>query len=177
MKIEKTAFWKWLLVAQKILIMVTIFAAMAILVAETIGRPLGFNFKGYEEVLVLVIFWCYMIGCGYGSGEESQITADILGVIMKRGLPKNIVMIARYTLTLALGIVMFIWTIQLAQWAIERNTLTTVYRLPSVIGYISMPVGLGISTFYNAVYFIREIRFFIKREDHPSALSEGKETV
>lgn len=168
MKIEETKFWKGLLACQKIIIGVTLIGSLAILAIETLGRPIGFNFSGYEELLIIAIFWLYMFGCGHGSAEESQITADILGVMMKKGLPKNIVMLIRYALTLILGAIMLYWSIQLTMWAVEQNTVTSVYRIPRVIGYACMPLGLLLTTFYNIVYFIREINFFIKKEDHPA---------
>jgi TRAP-type C4-dicarboxylate transport system permease small subunit len=44
--------------------------------------------------------------------------------------------------------------------------VTTVYRIPAIIGYLSMPVGMAIATFYNVIYFIRGIKYFIQKKDY-----------
>jgi TRAP-type C4-dicarboxylate transport system permease small subunit len=174
MKIEQTGFWKFLLKIQKALLIVFGLVVVAILAIECLGRPVGINFKGYEEILVIVVFWLYMFGCAYGSGEESQISADIISVMMKRGTPKAILSLIKYILTLVLGAVMLWWAIHLVQWSASQQTMTTVYRLPTTLGHASMVVGLGITTFYNVCYFVREIKRFVAFFRNPA---EDKEEV
>jgi TRAP-type C4-dicarboxylate transport system permease small subunit len=91
MKIEQTTFWKGLLKFQKAFLIIFGLAVVLVLAVECLGRPVKFNFKGYEELLVIMVFWLYMFGCAYGSGEESHIAADILSVMMKDGIAKSII--------------------------------------------------------------------------------------
>jgi TRAP-type C4-dicarboxylate transport system permease small subunit len=161
MKIEQTAFWRGLVKFQKVFLIVFGLAVVIVLAVECLGRPVKFNFKGYEELLVIVVFWLYMFGCAYGSSEESHISADILDATMKDGVVKSVISLVKYFLTLVLGTVMLYWAIRLVQWSFSTQTVTTVYRIPTTIGQASMVVGLTISTFYNAVYMIREVKRFI----------------
>lgn len=172
MKIEQSAFWKILDKIQKMLLIVFGSVVTLILAVECLGRPVGFNFSGYEELLVIVVFWLYMLGCAYGTREESQITADILRVMMKDGIVKEILGLIKYILTFILGAILLWWAFQLVQWSFSKGTMTTVYRLPMTLGHSSMVVGLALTTFYNTCYLIREILRFVANRKAPVAKGE-----
>ncbi|MDR2088183.1 MAG: TRAP transporter small permease subunit [Clostridiales Family XIII bacterium] len=151
--------WKALIAIQRIALIVTGAGTALIVAGACILRMFNINFSGFEELLVMVAFWLYMVGCAHGSFEKSQITADILAV-MGKGLFKEILSLCRAVLTAALCAVFFVWTVQLLLWAIEIDTRTPVYRIPMAFGYGSMVFGMGLSTFYHIVYMIDDIRAF-----------------
>jgi TRAP-type C4-dicarboxylate transport system permease small subunit len=129
-----------------------------IVAGACILRLFNINFSGFEELLVMVAFWLYMLGCAHGSFEKSQITADILAVMMRAGRFKDILTLFRSVLTVALCAVLFVWTVQLLIWAIGIETRTPVYRIPMAVGYASMVVGIGLSLFYYICYLLDNIR-------------------
>lgn len=159
-KLEKTIFWRVLAKIQEYILIILGVIVAGIVAIETIGRFVGFNFSGYEELLVISVFWLYMFGCAYGSYENSQIRADILETLMKEGTAKDVLVTIKLILTLILGAIMLVWAIQLVQWSTEQQTMTTVYRLPMTIGHSSMVVGLSLTTFYNLIYCYDGIKKF-----------------
>jgi TRAP-type C4-dicarboxylate transport system permease small subunit len=106
-KLEKTKFW---LIIQKVLrfgLIVCGVAVVLITFAATLTRAISVDFRGYEEFLVAFAIWLYMFGAAYGSFEKSHITADILSIVIKEGLFKDILALVRNFLIVVLGIVFF----------------------------------------------------------------------
>lgn len=159
-KREETLFWIILVKLMRFMLILLGIIVSGIVAVSCLGRFVGFNFSGFEELLVIAVFWLYMFGCAYGSYEDSQIKADILEVMMHDGLAKDIIRSIKYILTFVLGVVMLIWAIQLVNWSILQGTMTTVYRLPTTIGHASMVVGLLLSAFYNACYCYSDLKKF-----------------
>jgi TRAP-type C4-dicarboxylate transport system permease small subunit len=162
-KSEENAVWKFALTVQRTAIIISGAGAALIVSSACILRWFHLNFAGFEEILIMVAFWLYMVGCAYGSYEKSQITADILDVMMKEGRLKDIFTLTRSVLTLVLCAVMFSWTVSLWLWALEMNTATPVFRIPMTIGYFSMVFGLGMSVIYNAFYLYDTVRDFLRK--------------
>ncbi len=159
-KREDTLFWKILVKFMRFMLIILGIIVTGIVAVSCLGRFVGFNFSGFEELLVIFVFWLYMFGCAYGSYEDTQIKADILEVMMHEGLSKDIVRAIKYILTMVLGAIMLLWCIQLANWSIVQGTLTTVYRLPTTIGIASMVVGLSLTTFFNICYCYSDLKVF-----------------
>lgn len=158
-KREDHPVWKALIVIQRTAIIIMGAGTSLIVAGACILRWFNINFSGFEELLVMVAFWLYMVGCAYGSFEKSQITADILAV-MGKGAFKEIVSLIRTILTAVLCVIFFVWAVRLLSWAIEIDTRTPVYRIPMALGYGSMLFGTGLSAFYHIVYMFDDIRAF-----------------
>jgi TRAP-type C4-dicarboxylate transport system permease small subunit len=142
-----------------------------IVAGACIFRFFNINFNGYEEILVMVAFWLYMIGCTYGTCEKTQITADILIITLPDKLPKAILIVVRDLFTAILCGVMMVWAMNLFLWSVEMRTETPVFRLPVGIGQISIFVGLLLSLFYNLCYLYDGCKSlyirFIRKEPPP----------
>jgi TRAP-type C4-dicarboxylate transport system permease small subunit len=129
-----------------------------ILFVETAGRLFNHNFAGYEEILIIVVFWLYMFGCAHASFENSHIKADILDLMIKKDSIRDFVHLIKWTLTLVLGIVLCYWAAQLVIWSVTQGNETTVYRIPLAIGQAAIVFGLAVSTLFNALYLYEEIK-------------------
>jgi TRAP-type C4-dicarboxylate transport system permease small subunit len=162
-KLEKTKFW---LIIQKVLrfgLIVCGVAVVLITFAATLTRAISVDFRGYEEFLVAFAIWLYMFGAAYGSFEKSHITADILSIVIKEGLFKDILALVRNFLIVVLGIVFFIWALELVQWTIIMGTKTPTWRIPMTVSQSAMLFGLAVASFYNLVYLYIEIRGFMNK--------------
>ena len=134
-----------------------------IVFAATITRALSVDFRGYEEFLIAFAFWLYMFGTAHGSFENSHITADILSIVLKEGLAKDILDMIKYILTLAIGIMFLTWAVELVQWTIVMGTKTPTWRIPMTIPQSSILFGLACASFYNAVRLYNEIRLIVQK--------------
>ncbi len=141
-----------------------VITAVAITVIVSLAmflRIFNTDLVGYEEILVMVAFWLYMIGSSYGSYEKSQITADILNVYLKPGRGKSVVNVVRAGLTVVLGLIFNYWAYEFLFWALKMNVKSPVWRLPMAIGQSSIFIGLLLVSLYNIVYFYDEIKLTI----------------
>ncbi|MCG8485385.1 MAG: TRAP transporter small permease subunit [Clostridia bacterium] len=159
-KREDNTLWRGLLFIEKAIIMIACAGTTIVVAAACILRVFNINLIGFEEILIMIAFWLYMIGCAYGSYEKSQITADILEVMMPEGLPKGILRLLRNIIATVLGIVFLYWAYKLVLWTIEMDTRTPVFRIPVTIGQGSIFVGLFLVSFYNIVYLYDEVKLF-----------------
>jgi TRAP-type C4-dicarboxylate transport system permease small subunit len=178
-KIEKTAFWNALSGFLQIGLIISGVLVACITFAAVIARAMNINLLGYEEILIICAFWLYMFGTAYGSYEDSHIKADILVVMMREGIRKDIVAIIRNTLSVVLGIIFLLWALQLFFWTVENGQQTPVWRIPVTISQSSILFGLTVASFYHIVYLYKEIRDFInirirKKVPNGSTLLDGK---
>lgn len=145
------------LIVSNILVTIVTFAAV-------IARALNLNLLGYEEILLIFAFWLYMIGSAYGSYEKSHIKADIIVVLMKEGFTKDLISILRDGLSVCLGIIFFLWALQLARWNLQTGAVTPAWRIPVFVSQASLLFGLGIGSLYNLIYLYDSIKtFYLKR--------------
>ena len=162
-KFEKSIFWEALVKFLRFGIIVSNILVTCITFAAVITRALNINLLGYEEILIICAFWLYMLGSAYGSYENSHIKADIVVIMMKEGFLKDLIALLRNTLSVALGIVFFLWALQLFQWNIVNGQQTPVWRIPVTVAQSSLLFGLAVGCFYHLVYLYDEIkRFYFK---------------
>lgn len=175
-KIEKTMFWRGLPKVLQWVIILTASGTTLIVFVETAFRVFDFlNFNAYEEILIIVAFWMYMMGCAYGSYEKSQITADILEAMMKESLAKDIIRVIREVLTVALGVGFLYWGWGLIQYSFAIGSVTPVFRIPMTVGYASVFLGMILWLFYSTVYAIgvlKEIYFRRIKKLPPAGAAE-----
>jgi TRAP-type C4-dicarboxylate transport system permease small subunit len=162
-KREENAIWRAIVSIQRVAIIIAGSGTTLIVAGACILRWFSINFIGFEEILIMVAFWLYMVGCAYGSYEKSQITADILAVMMKEGILKDILTLLRGVITLVLCAIMLVWAFSLVQWAFTMNTRTPVFRIPMTLGYCSMLFGLGMSSVYNIFYLYDTVRDLLRK--------------
>ena len=159
--------WNLLLRAQRVILVVTCAALTLIISGACILRFFGINFVGFEELATLVAFWLYMIGCGHGSYEKSQITADIVELLLPESKGKELMRVFKWVLTFILGVIFAFWAFQLLMWSLQTNSRTPAFRFPIAWIQASILVGLVISSFYNLVYLKDEVLIFLGKKEKP----------
>ena len=169
---ENNILWKLLVVVQRAIIMVSLSAVTLIIAGACILRVFGINFTGFEELATIAVFWLYMIGSSHGSYEKSQITADILEVLMPDSLGKNIMKLVKWIALFILGCIFAWWAWGLVSWSLQTMSVTSYFRIPIVTGQIAILIGLIISCFYNLVYMMDEILMFIGKKPRPEVAAD-----
>lgn len=155
--------WNGLLSVIKNLMIICNFMVMTIVfVALTSREVFNVDFYGYEEILVIFAMWLYMMGSAYGSYEKTQITADILSVMLPEGKMKSSISLLAHLLTFFLGLIFAIWAFQFILWSFQMDIRTPIWHLPALIGESSLFFGLALMSLYNFVHLIDEIKTTIK---------------
>ena len=164
---ENNVLWKTLVSTQRVVIMVSLAAVTLIISGACILRIFGINFVGFEELATIAVFWLYMIGSSHGSYEKSQITADIMEVMLPESLGKNIMRLVKWIALFILGCIFAYWAYGLVMWSLQTNARSSYFRIPIVAGQIAILIGLILSCFYNLVYMIDEVLMFIGKKPRP----------
>ena len=147
--------WIGLVILQRFFMILTAIVTVFLIFSNIVLREFGIFFA-YEEILLPVAFWMYMLGSSHGSFEKSQITADIMSKVLK-GRPKELLHVTASVLNFALGVVFAYWALTLVQWGFFTGANSTIFSIPIVWGQMSILVGLIISGIYNFVYMVQDI--------------------
>jgi TRAP-type C4-dicarboxylate transport system permease small subunit len=132
-------------------------ATVLLVFVPLVLREIGIPFVAYEEFLLIFAFWMYMMGSSYGSYEKSQITADILSQFLK-GKPKTALLLINRVGTFILCAIFTYWGLVLVQWTHSTGALTSVYKIPVILGQVSIFISLFLSSIYNFVYMVEDIK-------------------
>ena len=154
-------------------IVILLMALTLIIGGACLLRTVNISFVGFEELATLAAFWLYMIGTAHGSREKSQITADILEVLLPENRGKDIMMLLKWILAFVLSCVFAYWAFTLLMWTLQTGAKTTVYKIPNTLIQSSILVGTGLSAFYNLLYLIREIKIFTGKQPRHVAADEN----
>lgn len=157
-KLQKSFIWSGLEKLMKFGLIISGIFVTLITFASVIARAFNFNLLGYEEILIIFAFWLYMFGSAHGSFENSHIKADIFVTSMKEGLRKDLITIFRDMLSVFLGVVFFLWAVQLAKWNLENGQVTPTWRIPMLVSQSSLLFGLGMGAFFNTVFLYNKIK-------------------
>jgi len=177
-KLKNSKVWKVVVTIQEWLLMI-LGVGVVMIVASTaiLASIFDINFPGNEELLIIVVFYLYMIGCSYGAYEKSHITAEIIDVMIKEGIVLDTIRLVRWILTFILGIVFMAWAFSLVQWSLENELKTLVYRIPIAFGQFSILLGLFLTNIYNFVHMYDEIKGYIAKRKHKTAVENGSPEV
>lgn len=134
-------------------------SAMVFLVALTV--VLRYIFKtqivGIEDLIMLVAFAVYFIGASLGSREETEITADLMSLFIKK--PKSLALLRAYQRganAILMGICAY-FTAQQIQIVVNAHSKTTGMNLPMWAYYTLILVGLVLVSFYSLYHFVNYI--------------------
>lgn len=111
-----------------------------------------------EEIEVFLAIWFYFMGAAYASYRESQITADILQVMLKNERTKKILAIVATGITFAISAVFTYWCYDMISYAWVKQPKTAVWKIPLIAQYAAIFGGLILMSLYALRDFIRACR-------------------
>ncbi|WP_276488048.1 TRAP transporter small permease [Ectopseudomonas mendocina] len=151
-------FLAW--VEDHVVLLATVGVLCIISLAAACRYLFSYNLSGSEEILGLFSAWMFFIGAIRASRTNSQITADILGVLFKGGVAGFLIRLTRITLGLVICATMAWWSVEFISWEIENGGTTPALGIPILIGKLA----LFLSFFGMAGYCLRDLaNLFLKR--------------
>ena len=148
---------------------------LAIIFGQLFVREIfGIDFTGYEEIIMIFAAWLYFSASVLGSKEDSHIKADILSVTLKSEKAKAVVKVTANLFTLIIGIIFTVWAWQYISWLIEQHVVTSIYRIPTVLGESSLLICLILMSFYHFINLLTSI-IQLKEAFSKKSGGEGKE--
>lgn len=150
---------KYLVFIEKIIMVVTsIVLVLLVCWAVVLRYVLELDLYGIEEIEVLIGFWLYFVAGVYGSYKGTQISADILTVLVKNMRVRCFFNIVASIIAFLMVSVFAYWSWDLLVFSIQKRPVTAVWRIPMFYTYL--PVVLGFSLM--AVYALRDLCRSIK---------------
>ena len=157
--------WRFIIGANHISIEVLNLAVTVIVAAACILRYVFTkDLSTYEEYLIPIAFWLYMMGGVNGSIEKSHITADFVSAYMKDGMGKDLLQLIREILTVILSSVFTMWALKSVLWYIQIGQQSPVWHIPAWLAYASIFVGMLFMTVFGIAHFVHDMKQFIGKK-------------
>lgn len=156
---KKNFFWELLIQFQRFMLI-----ACSLFVVASIGMTvlLRYVFKadlyGLEEIVVIFAFWLYFMGGSYCSYARTHITADMISIYLKEGKLKAAITAFTSTTTFALSLLFSYWGYDFFMYGIKMSARTPVWRIPQVVSYTAVFLGMVLMTFYFFVDLLEDLR-------------------
>ena len=155
---------------------VTIICCIAIVLLVFVSVAMRYIFKssfqGMEELIMLFAFGIYFIGAALSSREETQITADVMSLVVKKPRSKNLL---RAFQNLADGVLIGIcgvFSLEEMFFVLDAGSRTAGLKLPLWVVYTVIFIGLFLMAFYALVH---SVEYFVKFLRYGKEEKEGQE--
>jgi TRAP-type C4-dicarboxylate transport system permease small subunit len=146
-------------VEDNIVLLATIGVLSSISLSAACRYLFSYNLNGAEEILGLFSAWMFFIGAIRASRTNTQITADILGVMFRHGVAGFVIRLTRILLGLFICSTMAWWSVEFITWEMENGGTTPALGIPVLIGKLA----LFLSFFGMAGYCLRDLAILFKK--------------
>jgi len=156
---KKNFFWELLIKFQQFMLI-----ACSLFVVASIGMTvlLRYVFKtdlyGLEEIVVIFAFWLYFMGGAYCSYTRTHITADMISVYLPEGKLKATITAFTSAVTFALSLLFSYWGYDFFMFGVKMSARTPVWRIPQVVSYTAVFLGMILMTFYFFVDLLADLK-------------------
>ena len=129
------------------------------------------NLYGYEEWVKLIAFWLYFIGAAIGAYSRTHVSADLVNAYLPEGVLKKLLIVLRNVITVCVaslfawyGYDFFLFGYKGPLGTGVAIPMTTIWRIPMWVGYLSVFLGLLFMVYYFARDLILSLRDLFSRE-------------
>ena len=140
-----------------ILIFTSVGISLLIFSAAFVRYILESDFYGSEEIVMLLAFWLYFIGSALAERENSHISANMVNVFVKNERIKQFFAILKYTLSLAICLIVTYWSYEFIMRSFRLNPSTPVLRMPLVYTQIPVFISFALMNVYILLHLIQSI--------------------
>ena len=151
--------WEFLLKFQRfVLIVSSLFVVASIVLTVILRYIFKTDLYGLEEIVVIFAFWLYFMGGSYGSYTGTHITADLVSVFFPEGKLKSSVIAFSSTITFLFSLLFSWWGLDFFMFGVKMSARTPVWRIPMVVSYTAVFLGMVLMTFYFFLAFLEDIK-------------------
>ena len=158
-KVENFFLWKWLLGAERtVMVLCSIAVLLTIFAGVICRRVLDINFTSSEELLVIFALWLYFIGGVEGGNyRDDHIKADVLSVFVKKETTIHIVNVVVKIISLVVSVALAVWAWQYFQFCQVVGGKTLVLKLPMMCSRFALVLGYTLPVLYNIYHLILSV--------------------
>ncbi len=153
-KVENFFLWKWLLYAERFVIILCAVAVIVLIGTGVVCRYiLHINFTSKDELLVIFALWLYFVGGMEGGNYlDNHIKADVMSVFVHNEKAERILNVIVKLISLAVSILLAVWAWQYFQLCLRLGGDTRVLHLPMLCSRGALVVGYMIPVIYNVYH-------------------------
>ncbi len=110
------------------------------------------NFKGSEEIIMMIGFWLYFVGSISAAREKSHLSADMMTLFTRNQKILSCAALVRDVLSLAVCALAIKWCYDYWCWTFPLHPVTSVYKIPMWIQQFPMVISFVIW----GIYLVRD---------------------
>ncbi len=138
---------------------------LVICVATFFRYILEGNLYGYEEWVKIIAFWLYFIGAAIGAYNRTHVSADLVNAYLPEGTLKKFLIVLRNAITVCVALLFTWYGYDFFMFGFRGPLgtgiaipMTSVWRIPMWIGYLSVFLGLLFMVYYFARDLVISLR-------------------
>lgn len=123
------------------------------------------NLYGYEEWVKIIAFWLYFIGAAIGAYNRTHVSADLVNAYLPDGTLKKFLIVVRNFITVCVALLFTWYGYDFFMFGFRGPLgtgiaipMTSVWRIPMWIGYLSVFLGLLFMVYYFARDLVISLR-------------------
>lgn len=113
-----------------------------------------------EEVLLYPTLWLYMMGSVNASRENTQISANVLEIFLKKERAKKLLHCVAQSLSLGIVCWLLYWGIDYERYARRVWKEGGSLYLPTYYAELALPLGLALMTLYTGYNLFKAVKDF-----------------
>lgn len=138
---------------------------LVICVATFFRYILEGNLYGYEEWVKIIAFWLYFMGAAIGAYNRTHVSADLVNAYLPDGTLKKFLIVLRNAITVCVALLFTWYGYDFFMFGFRGPLgtgiaipMTSVWRIPMWIGYLSVFLGLLFMVYYFARDLVISLR-------------------
>lgn len=115
---------------------------------------------GYEEILIVMTVWLYMIGGANTSQTRTHIDCGILSLYMKKERTIRFMSLFKSVVCLIISIWASYWGLWFFRYSFSIGKVTARLQIPTFLYESAIFIGIAAMTIYCAIDLIQDIKSF-----------------
>ena len=141
------------------------FIASIIMMAQVIGRyAFGNSISWSEEAVRYLFIWVTMVGAGYATRENANISIDFVEGFLKNRTAKFIFKCVGIVIFMVCAIYLVYQSTQYCLFTFKTGSRSTVLQVKLGYIYASLPVGFAVVAIRLALNGVKAVRNYIRHE-------------
>lgn len=129
------------------------------------------NFRGFEEIALLIALWLYFAGCAHASREQSHISATMINLFVKNKTVIDGLTVFQRIVGIGVVALLTYLCVDFMVFNISIGTKSSLLKIPMYCYHASLVVGFALMLIFDFCYLIDSIQTFVNdlREDRGKA--------
>jgi TRAP-type C4-dicarboxylate transport system permease small subunit len=116
------------------------------------------DIRAVEEFITMVAFWMYFCGAIYAAKRRAHISAEALTLFCKNPRILYGLQVFKRVSAFLICLIFAWWGLEFFWWGVTEGGHTNIYKIPQVVGHVSVTIGFCAMLTYYARDLIMLLR-------------------